>query len=271
MPTVVHVNEIDAPEVLDYVGLRDRELRVRGRRSESGQSVFVAEGDVVVNRALRAGFRMRSVLVDASRLDRSELDLPEDALVVAAGPELVTAITGMGVHRGSVAIFERRLPPAMSEIMEVSRRLLVLEGVMNPINLGVIVRSAVALGMDAMLLDEQCADPLYRRSSRVAMGEVFDFPYAWCGSVVDALTTLVAAGFITVALTPDVDASDISTLRFGDEDRVALVLGSEGPGMSRDARARCSVEARIPLVGRVDSLNVGAAAAVAMYVIGTVE
>jgi tRNA G18 (ribose-2'-O)-methylase SpoU len=151
--------------------------------------------------------------------------------------------------------------------MAGARRLVVAEGVVNPINLGVIIRSAAGLGMDGLLLDSASVDPLYRRASRVSMGEVFDLPYSRIGRLPDALDDIVAAGFTTVALTPDVTAESLDEISFTSGERVALVLGSEGPGLTDETMQRCDRRVRIPLSGRVDSLNVGSAAAVAFYAI----
>jgi tRNA G18 (ribose-2'-O)-methylase SpoU len=228
--------------------------------------VFVAEGDPVVARAIRAGYPLVSLLVDATRTQ----PLPEGveasgAPVYGAGPAVLERITGLGVHRGCIGVFERRAVPELGEVLGRSRRLLVMERVVNPINLGVIVRSAVGLGMDAMVLDDASVDPLYRRASRVAMGEVFDFPYARAGRFPGALDVIAEHGFTLVALTPAADAEPIDRVSFEPAERVALVLGSEGPGLTDATMARCDRRVVIPLAGRVDSLNVGAAAAIACY------
>ena len=143
-----------------------------------------------------------------------------------------------------------------------------LEGVANPTNLGVVVRSANALGMDALLLDPACCDPLYRRASRVSMGEVFALPYARLDRLPDGLDPLRRAGFTTVALTPDPGAEPVGELGFGPDDRVALLLGTEGAGLSDAALAAADRRVRIPMPGTADSLNVGVAAAIAFYELG---
>src|SRR5690606_32212286 len=147
----------------------------RKRREAPGgdlAGIFVAEGDIVVERAVRAGYRLRSVLVDATRPKPLPTVVPDDATVFAAGPEVIRRITGMGVHRGMMAVLDRRPVPAPAEVLADATRIVVLEGVVNPTNLGIIARSAVGLGADALLLDPTSVDPLYRRASRVAMGEV---------------------------------------------------------------------------------------------------
>jgi len=270
------VDDPDDARIRDFIGLRDRDLRLRARATAAGaepeEAVFVAEGDPVVERAVRAGYGLRAVLVDATRaqpLPAAVVAAAESAgaAVYGAGPDVLYRITGLGVHRGCIGVFERRELPTVAAVIAGARRVLVLERVVNPINLGVITRSAVGLGMDSLVLDDASVDPLYRRASRVAMGEVFDFPYARAGRFPDGLSPLVDAAFTLVALTPADDAESIDDLSFAPDERVALVLGSEGPGLSDHTMAACHRRVSIPLAGNVDSLNVGAAAAVACYAI----
>ncbi|MFN8052060.1 MAG: RNA methyltransferase [Acidimicrobiales bacterium] len=275
LPFTAVVTSPDDPFVADFIGLRDRDLRLRERATaatdEPLTAVFVAEGDNVVVRALRAGYRLTKVLVDATRTQPLPPELvaavDAGATLIGAGPEVLFRITGLGVHRGCLGVFERRPLPAVGEILATSRRLLVLERVVNPVNLGVICRSAVGLGMDGLLLDDASVDPLYRRASRVAMGEVFEFAYTRAGRFPAGLDAVTDAGFTLVALTPAPDAEPIDRVTFGADERVALVLGSEGPGLTAETMARCDRRVVIPLAGNVDSLNVGAAAAIACYAI----
>jgi tRNA G18 (ribose-2'-O)-methylase SpoU len=260
--------KIDDPtdgRLADFIGLRDRELRTRGSAANPQPAVFVAEGDLVIERALRAGYRLRSILTQEGREELLGFEVPEDADRFVAGPNVVTAITGLGVHRGSIAVFDRRPLPDPAEVLANSRRVVVLERVVNPINLGVIARSAAALGVDALILDSSSVDPLYRRASRVAMGEVFDLPFARVNSFPEGLSALHEAGFDTVALTPDPAALDIRDPSWTASERVALVLGSEGPGLTTPTLNECRHRVRIPLSGRVDSLNVGVAASLAFW------
>jgi tRNA G18 (ribose-2'-O)-methylase SpoU len=225
--------------------------------------VFIAEGDVVVERAARAGYCACHALVDAQRTEPLPAGLSLDTPVFAASAAVLERITGLGVHRGMLACFARRPLPPADELAARSRRLLVLEGVNNPTNLGVITRSAVAFGFDGLLLGPTCTDPLYRRAARVSMGEVYALPYAVGGPLTTALAHLHDLGFLTVALTPASDAVDIGTIRY--DGRVALLLGAEGHGLRAASMAAAHVRARIPIASEVDSLNVGVAAAIACY------
>jgi tRNA G18 (ribose-2'-O)-methylase SpoU len=253
------------------VGLRDRELARRVPPGEPG--VFIAEGDIVAERAARAGYELRAVLVDATRADPLPRGLGAGVPVYAAAPAVLQRITGLGVHRGLLACFDRRPPPPATEVVAAARRVVVLERVSNPTNLGVILRSAAGLGMDAVLLDPTCSDPLYRRTSRVAMGEGYGFPWAWIPRLPGGLDVLRAHGFSLVALTPDDGAVPVDQLAFdgADEpggDRVALLFGAEGRGLSAGTLAAADVLAGIPMRGGIDSLNVGVAAGIAFWVLG---
>lgn len=267
------------PRVAVFVGLRDREL---ARQAGSGApGVFIAEGDVVVERALRAGFRARALLVDAARVQPLPPGVPAGTPVYAAAPPVLARITGLGVHRGILGCFERRPPPDAAGVIAAARRLVVLERVSNPTNLGVVIRSAAGLGMDGVLLDPTCSDPFYRRTARVAMGEGYAFPWAWIPRLPAGLAALRAAGFRLVALTPDPGAVPIDEVGTGDGngdgddgddgdggDRIALLFGAEGPGLSDATLAAADVRAGIPMRGGVDSLNVGVAAGIAFWVLG---
>lgn len=257
---MIPVDDPADPRISMFVGLRDRDLRIQ-------DGLFVAEGDILVGRAVRAGYRARSVLVDATRPD-AIAGVPDDVPVYGASPELLKRITGLAVHRGCLGAFERPVVAELAHVLERSTRIAVLAGVVNPTNVGLIARSAVALGIDALVLDEDCSDPLYRRAARVSMGEIYGFPYAFVRRLPGGLDPIHDAGFTTLALTPDAEASPISALAFGPTDKVAMVLGSEGPGLNDETMAACRHRIRIPISARADSLNVGVAASIAFYEIG---
>jgi tRNA G18 (ribose-2'-O)-methylase SpoU len=225
--------------------------------------LFIAEGELVLRRALRAGYRMRSVLVDEKRI-RQVNDLG-DAPVYAASQAVMDAVTGFHVHRGVLASFHRRplLDPA--EVLAGARRIAILEDINNHTNLGAIFRGAAALGMDAVLLSPTCADPLYRRSVRVSMGEVFAVPYARLDPWPAGLDQVREAGFTLLAMTPAPDALPIQRLSAAARERPALLLGAEGAGLTPEAIAASDQAVVIPMHAGVDSLNVAAAAAVAFW------
>jgi tRNA G18 (ribose-2'-O)-methylase SpoU len=249
--------------IADYRALTDVELRTRW---EPPHGLFIAEGELVLRRALRAGFQPRSYLVDEKRVGQIA-DLG-DAPVYAASQDVLEKVTGFHVHRGMLASFHRRAAPAAAEVLAAARRVVVLEDVNNHTNLGAIFRGAAALGIDAVLLSPTCADPLYRRSVRVSMGEVFAVPYATLSPWPDALELVRQAGFAVLALTPAPDAVPIQRLTPDQRARAALLFGAEGAGLTRPAMAASDARVVIPMRRGVDSLNVAAAAAVAFWELG---
>lgn len=265
----VSVDDPDDPRIVAFTGMRDHDLRLR-RESPGGDldGIFLAEGDIVVERALSAGYRLRAALIDATRTKPLPASVPVDIPVFTAGPDVVRRITGMAVHRGMLAVFERRAVPPPEEVLVDATRVVVLERVVNPTNLGIIARTARGLGADALLLDPTGVDPLYRRASRVSMGEVFGLPYARLPTFPGGLDVVLDHCFALVALTPEPSATSIDDVAFAPDEKVALVLGSEGPGLAPETMARIGRRVRIPLHGGVDSLNVAAAAAIACYVLG---
>jgi tRNA G18 (ribose-2'-O)-methylase SpoU len=263
MSTLIEVADADDPRLADYRDLRDVELR---KHLEAEHGLFLAEGEKVVRRAVEAGFPARSFLMAprwldglADVLDRS------DAPCYVVSEALAEEVTGFHVHRGALASLERQPLPSVASVLAGARTVVVLEDVVDHTNVGAIFRSAAALGVDAILLSPRCADPLYRRSIKVAMGAVFTVPYARLGGWYDALADLSEQGFTTVALTPAADAVEIEDAVRG-VDKVALLMGSEGPGLTRRWMETADVRAVIPMAPGIDSLNVAAATAVACYV-----
>ncbi|GAA2261029.1 RNA methyltransferase [Streptomyces amakusaensis] len=267
MADLITVEDPDDPRLSDYTGLTDVELR---RRREPAEGLFIAEGEKVIRRARDAGYAMRSMLLSAKWIDtmRDVIDeLP--APVYAVSPELAERVTGYHVHRGALASMQRKPLPTAAELLTSARRVAVMESVNDHTNIGAIFRSAAALGMDAVLLSPDCADPLYRRSVKVSMGAVFSVPYARLEGWPKGLETVREAGFRLLALTPDEKATVIDDARPHRLDRVALMLGAEGEGLSTRALRAADEWVRIPMAHGVDSLNVGAAAAVAFYAVAT--
>ncbi len=232
---------------------------------EAEHGLFLAEGEKVVRRAVEGGFPVRSFLMAPRWLDGlADVLARTDAPCYVVSEDLAEQVSGFHVHRGALASLARRALPTVSSVLETARTVVVLEDVVDHTNVGAIFRSAAALGVDAMLLSPRCADPLYRRSVKVAMGAVFSLPYARVESWYDALHELTAAGFTTVALALTEDATPLQEALAG-VDRLALVLGTEGHGLSERWLSTSAVRAVIPMANGVDSLNVAAASAVACY------
>ena len=191
-----------------------------------------------------------------------------DAPVYSASYDVLRQLTGFNVHRGALASFHRLPLPTVVEVTREARRVVVLEDLVSHTNLGAIFRCAAALGMDAVMLSPSCADPLYRRSVRVSMGAVFTIPYARSEDWPSDVDGLRRDGFTLLALTPSPEAVALDDVKHADDDRLAVLFGSEGPGLSGVAMDRADLRVRIPMAADVDSLNVAAAAAVSFWVLG---
>ncbi|NSC20637.1 RNA methyltransferase [Streptomyces albus subsp. chlorinus] len=262
---MVTVDDPDDPRLSDYTGLTDVELR---RKREPAEGLFIAEGEKVIRRARQAGYEMRSMLLSAKWLDVMRDVIDEvPAPVYAVSPEVAERVTGYHVHRGALASMQRKPLPAPAGLLTTARRVVIMEAVNDHTNIGAIFRSAAALGMDAVLLSPDCADPLYRRSVKVSMGAVFAVPYARLETWPRGLETVRDAGFQLLALTPDEKAVPLDTVPTGGDQRTALMLGAEGNGLTTRALRAADEWVRIPMAHGVDSLNVGAAAAVAFYAV----
>lgn len=258
------ITDPDDPRVAVF-RLNERGLTPRPLRREAAPAgLFVAEGDLVVERALAAGCRARALLASPRHVAAIDsAGLPDDVAVFVADDDVRRIATGLGVPLDVVGLFERPPAPELDQLLSTARRLVLIDRVDNPTNIGAIVRSATALGADALLLDRTSADPLTRRALRVAMGAAFVLPTARVADATEALGRLHAAGFDTVALTPAAAATPID--RVPTAARTALVLGAERTGLEPAVAAGCTHQARIPMVGGIDSLNVAAAAAVACF------
>ena len=256
----------DDPRVADYVGLTDGARRMR---HEPGAGFFIAEGEKVIARTAAAGYPVRSLLLSPSRLaDLSPEVAALDCPVYVASYDVLQAVTGFHVHRGALASFGRVPLRSAADVLAGATRVVVMETVTNHTNLGAVFRSAAGLGMDAVLLSPNSCDPLYRRSVRVSMGQVFAVPYAFLDRWPEGVDDVRAAGFRVLALTPDRSATDLGDVVVRHDDKVALLFGAEGPGLTEQALAASDERVRIPMAAGVDSLNVGAAAAVACWVLG---
>jgi tRNA G18 (ribose-2'-O)-methylase SpoU len=256
------ITDPDDPRLADYRALTDVELRTR---FEAPHGLFIAEGELVLRRALRAGYRARSLLIDSKRADQIAAIDVGPAPVYAATQAVLERVTGFHVHRGLLASFHRRPLLHAAGVLAAAERVAILEAINSHTNLGAIFRGAAGLGMDAVLLSPTCADPLYRRSVRVSMGEVFAVPYARLEPWPAALADVREAGFTLLALTPTPDATALQDLSGAHRRRPAVLLGAEGSGLSPAALAAADAAVRIPMRRGVDSLNVAAAAAVTFW------
>ena len=248
-----------------FTGLRDQVLR-QVREAPGGDMAgwFIAEGDVVIQRALDAGHELHSVIVEAVRTRPLEFDLGDTPLLLMGEP-VVQEIASHRRYRGAMACFRRPKPPSPSTILAQARTAVVTEGVNNPTNMGVMLRTAAALGVEALLVDPTSCDPLARRTCRVSMGAVFAVPHARLDQFPGGLAPLSEAGFVTVALTPDPSAGPLDELALDAGTRVALLLGAEEPGLTDATLASSDHTARIAMHHGIDSLNVASAAAIAMW------
>jgi len=256
-PAVIAVDDPHDPRLADYVGLSDPQLR---RRVEAERGFFIAESPLVVQALVRSGRTVRSVLVTPAQHETIAASLAGlDAPVYVARPEVLRAVVGFDLHRGAVASGDRWPLPAVPAVLDRARRIAVVQKLGDHENLGGVFRSAAAFGIDAVLLDAECADPLYRRCVRVSIGHVLTVPWARLQS----LDELRDAGFARFALTPDPGALPLDEVEW--PERFALLLGSEGPGLSPEWLAAADARVRIPMQPAVDSLNVATAAAIAFY------
>jgi tRNA G18 (ribose-2'-O)-methylase SpoU len=264
---VAHVIEIDDPDDGRLADFRDLSTADRRPDRPGGRGLVIAEGVVVVRRLLASPYPVRGLLGVRRRVDDllgelAGLDVP----AYVASAEVMAEVVGFHLNRGVLAAADRAPQPTVDALAAGARRLAVLEGVGDHENLGALFRNAAAFGIDGVLLGEGCADPLYRRSVRVSMGHVLRVPFGRLPAWPDGLDALRGHGFQVVALSPRRSAVPLAELG-GTERRLALLLGSEGPGLSEAAIAAADVTARIPMAGDVDSLNVATAAAVAFYAV----
>jgi tRNA G18 (ribose-2'-O)-methylase SpoU len=255
----IEITEAGDPRLSDYVGLRDADLRAD---LEGRERIFIVEGTNALRRLLATPLRTRSVLVTPKQHARlSGLLDGLDTPVYVASREVLAGVAGFDLHRGVVASADRPDDPGLDEVLARSSTVVALEALNDQENLGAIARSARALGADALVLDPTCADPYYRRVVRVSMGEVLHLPVTRLADWASGLRRIADAGFCLAALTP---AGETSLFDWRPPERVALLLGAEGPGLSSEALAAADVRVRIPIRADVDSLNVGHAAAVAL-------
>lgn len=266
----MHLIEIDAaadPRVADYTGLTDVALR---RRTEPANGLYIAESTQVIRRALAAGHRPRSFLMARKWLDGMTDLIPDGVPVHVADDAVLRDITGFHLHRGALAAMQRPTLPDPMDLLAGAKRVAILEDIVDHTNVGALFRCAAGLGVDAVLVTPRCADPLYRRSIRVSMGTVFQVPWTRLDPWPDGLDTLREAGFTVAAMALRDDAVSLddfeARLAVGTgPDRLAMLLGTEGEGLTATALDRVDLVLRIPMTGGVDSLNVAAAGGVVFW------
>jgi tRNA G18 (ribose-2'-O)-methylase SpoU len=266
---LIAITAPDDPRLADYVQLRDASLR---RHLEAAGGLFIAEGDKVIRRAVEAGYRPRSFLLAERWLPglRDVIERWPEVPVYLVTESLAEQVTGFHVHRGALASLHRVERHTVAEILH-RQRLVILEDIVDHTNVGAILRNAAGLGWQGALLSPRTADPLYRRSIKVSMGAVFSLPWARLADWSTAPELLTAAGFTTVALTlakPAKDLDDVAATLPPDQP-VAIMLGTEGAGLSPRWSDSATVRATIPMAAGIDSLNVAAASAIACYVLST--
>ena len=273
MPNIIEITDFSAPELDVYARLTEAQLLNRHNLREG---LFIAESPLVIGRALDSGCEPVSFLCERRHIEgaaREVIARCGDIPVYTAEFDILTRLTGFKLTRGMLCAMRR--PPLLTpeQICAGARRIAVLENVMNPTNVGAIFRSAAALNMDAVLLTPSCSNPLYRRSARVSMGTVFQIPWAYLGDSADlwpepGMETLRRLGFKTAAMALSDKAISIRDPRLAAEEKLAIVLGTEGDGLAESTIAACDYTVMIPMSHGVDSLNVAAASAVAFWQLG---
>ena len=266
MLNIIEITDFNAPELDVYARLTEAQLLNRHCLREG---LFIAESPKVIERALDAGYEPVSFLVERKHIHGEAKDVLERCAglpVYTAEFNLLTQLTGYQLTRGMLCAMRRRELPAVAELCQKATRIAVLEDIMNPTNLGAIFRSAAALGMDAVLLTPACSNPLYRRSARVSMGTVFQVPWTYMDE--NWIDTLREMGFKTAAMALRTDSVTIDDPALAAEEKLAIVLGTEGDGLADSTIANCDYTVLIPMSHGVDSLNVAAASAVAFWQLG---
>lgn len=270
MPNIIEITDFSDPSLDVYARLTECQLL---NRFEPEKGLFIAESPKVIHRALDAGYVPVSLLMERKHIDGQAADVIErcgDIPVFTSEPEILTQLTGFQLTRGVLCAMRRPPLPSAESVLKNANRIVILENVMNPTNVGAIFRSAAALGMDAVLLTPGCSNPLYRRSARVSMGTVFQIPWTYLGEETadwpeKGMETLRNLGFKTAALALSDNSVSIDDPALMAEEKLALILGSEGDGLTDTTIASCDYTVKIPMYHDVDSLNVAAASAVAFW------
>ena len=277
MLNILEINDFSAPE-LDIYARRTEAQLINKDNPEAG--LFIAESPKVIGRALDAGYIPVSALVEKHQMEENEETRQiltrfedTDVPIFTAEFEVLTKLTGFKLTRGMLCAMKRKPLLNYQDMCAGKDRIVILENVMNPTNVGAIFRSAAALNMDAVFLTPGCSDPLYRRASRVSMGTVFQIPWTFIGEkqedwIENGIRRLHGLGFQTAALALSDDSVSIDDKRLREEKKLAIILGTEGDGLAEQTIAECDYTVKIPMTHGVDSLNVAAASAVAFWELG---
>ena len=263
MVSVVHITDLSHQGLQDYVSLTDVALR---KVTEPERGLYIAESSKVIQRALNAGHTPRSVLIQEQWLEETlPLIQDYDCTLFVGNSSLLEELTGFDIHRGALASMQRPVLPEVRDLLSTARRVVVLEDIVDHTNVGAIFRAVAGLGADAVLVTPRCADPLYRRSVRVSMGTVLQVPWTRLPEWSEARAILREAGFHIAAMALADDAVSLREFAAHQPEKIALVFGSEGDGLSSQALEACDTIVTIPMLHGVDSLNVASASAVALY------
>ena len=273
MPNIIEIMDFHAPELDPYARLTQNQLR---NRLEPEKGIFIAESPKVIDRALDAGYKPVSPLMERKQITGPAAGILSrcgDAPVYTADREMLAELTGFELTRGVLCAFHRPAPRPVEELCKNARRVAVLEGIVDSTNVGAIFRSAAALNMDAVLINPSCCDPLCRRAVRVSMGTVFQVPWGQLGETPadwpeKGMDILHSLGFKTAAMALSDRSVSIDDEQLAKEPKLAIVLGTEGDGLAADTIASCDYTVKIPMSHGVDSLNVAAASAVAFWQLG---
>ncbi len=270
MPNIIEIHDFTAPELDVFARLTEAQLR---NRQDQEKSLFIAESPKVIERALNAGYEPVSLLMERKHIDGQAAELIarcREIPVYTADREVLAELTGYTLTRGVLCAMRRRPLPTVEALCAGANRIAVLESIVDPTNVGAIFRSAAALNVDAVLVTPTCCDPLYRRVVRVSMGTVFQVPWTRIGDTAadwpqDGLRRLRELGFKTAAMALSDRSVSIEDERLAKEEKLAIILGTEGDGLSERTIADCDYTVKIPMAHQVDSLNVAAASAVAFW------
>lgn len=273
MPDIIEITDFSAPGP-DIYAIRSEGQLLHFHEPDPG--LFIAESPRVIERALDAGYRPVSFLLERKHISGEAGEILRRCKgipVYTADSEVLAQLTGFKLTRGALCAMQRKPLPSPAQICREARRIVILEDVVNPTNIGAIFRSAAALNMDAVLLTSACSDPLYRRSVRVSMGTVFQIPWTYleknCGKwPMSGMDLLRKMGFRTAAMALREDSVNITDPRLRNEEKLAVIMGTEGEGLSDDTISACDYTVRIPMSHGVDSLNVAAASAIAFWQLG---